>query len=80
MIVYHCDANIILGVRFKTRKDTHGLQANNKIMQRLRDHHLRGDLQILDNKDSAEYKRLIKGKWKIKYQLVPPTTHQSNVT
>ena len=79
MITYHCDANLIIGVAFKTRKDTHGLQAYNKIMQRLRDHQMRVDLQILDNEASAQYKRLIKEKRKINYQLVPPTTHRSNM-
>ena len=48
-------------------------------MQHLRDHQLRVDLQILDNQASADYKRLIKEKWKINYQLVPPNTHLSNV-
>ena len=48
-------------------------------MQHLRDHQLRVDLQILDNQASADYKRLIKEKWKINYQLVPPNTHQSNM-
>ena len=47
-------------------------------MQRLRDHQLRVDLQILDNEASAEYKRVIKEKRKINYQLVPPNTHQNN--
>ena len=78
MIVYHCKANLILAVPFKRRKDTHILQACNKIMQRLRNHKLHVDLQILYNKTSAEYKQVIKDKWKINYQLVPPNTHQSN--
>ena len=47
-------------------------------MQRLSNHKLRIDLQILDNEDSTEYKRVIKGKWKINYQLLPPNTHRSN--
>ena len=49
MITYHCDTNMILAVLFKTRKDTHRLQAYNKIMQRLRNHKLRVDLQIMEN-------------------------------
>ena len=53
MIVYHCDANLILAVTFKTRKDMHRLIAYNKIMQRLSDHKLTVDLQILDNKAST---------------------------
>ena len=79
MIVYHRDANLILAVPFKTSKNTHRLQSYNKIIQRIRDHQLRVDLQIMDNEASAYYKRLIKVKWKINYQLVLPNTHQSNV-
>ena len=47
-------------------------------MQRLSDHKLTVDLQILDNEASTEYKRFIKNKWHINYQLVPPNTHRSN--
>ena len=59
MIAYHCDANLILTVPFKSRKYTHRLLAYNKIMQILRDHKLTIELQILDNKASTEYKRVI---------------------
>ena len=62
MIAYHCDANLILAVPFNTRKDTHRLQAYNKIIQRLRNHRLHTDLKILDNEDSTESKRVIKNK------------------
>ena len=75
MISYHCDANLILAVPFKTRKDTHRLKAYNKIMQCIRDHQIHVNLQILDNEASSEYKRLIKEKWKINYKLVPFNTH-----
>ena len=64
MIAYHCDVNLIISVAFNTRKDNHRLQAYNKIMQHLRDHQLRVDLQILDNEAITEYKRLIKKKMK----------------
>ena len=62
MIAYHYDSNLILAVPFKTRQDTHRLQACNEIMQRLRDHQLRVNLHILDNEAITEYKRLIKKK------------------
>ena len=78
MIAYHCNANIIPVVPFNTRKDTHRIKAYNKIIQRLRDHKLTVDLQILDNEAIAEYKRVIKIKWNINYQLLPPDTHRSN--
>ena len=60
MIAYHCDTNMILVVPFKTRKDTHSLKEYGKIMQRLSDHNLTVDLQILDNEASTEYNRVIK--------------------
>ena len=73
MIAYHCDTNLILAGPFSSRKDTHWLLAYDRIMQRLL-----VDLQILDNKDSAEYKQAIKTEWNANYQLVPPNTHWSN--
>ena len=75
MITYHWGANMLLEVTFKTSKDTHRLQEYNKIMERLHDHKLRVDLKILDNEASSDYKRVIKEKWKINYQLVPPKNH-----
>ena len=78
MITYHCDANMILAVPFKTSKDTHRLKSYDKIMQRLRNYKFIVDLQILDNEASAEYKRVIKNKWNFNYQLVPHNTHRSN--
>ena len=75
MIAYHCNANLILAVPFNTRKDSHRLKSYDKIMQCLSDHKLTVDLQILDNESSAEYKWVIKNKWNINYQLVPPNTH-----
>ena len=45
MIAYHCDANLIIAVPFKSRKDTHCLLAYNKLMHRLRDHELTVNLK-----------------------------------
>ena len=47
-------------------------------MQCIHDHQLRVNLKILDNEASTDYKRVIKEKWKINYQLVPPNTHEIN--
>ena len=47
-------------------------------MRRLRDNKITVDLQILDNEESAEYKRAITKKWNANYQLVTPNTHWSN--
>ena len=60
MIAYNFDANLILANPFSSRKDTHWLLEYNKIMQGLTDNKLIVNLQILDNKASAEYKRAIK--------------------
>ena len=59
MITYHCDKNLILAVTFKTRKDTHRLKSYNKIIQRLSNHNMTVDLQIIENEASVEYKRVI---------------------
>ena len=47
-------------------------------MQRLTDNKLIADLQILDNKASADYTRAIKKKWNANYQLAPPNKNRSN--
>ena len=78
MIAYHFDANRILAKPFSSRKETHRLLAYENIMQQLTDNRLMVDLQILDKKASAEYKRAIKTKWNANYQLVPPNIHRSN--
>ena len=36
------------------------------------------DLQILENKSSEDYKSIMKGVWKLDYQLLPPNIHRSN--
>ena len=54
MISYHCNANLIFAELFASRKDTHRLLAYDKIMQQLNGKKLIVDLQILDNKASAE--------------------------
>ena len=78
MIVYHCDKNALLQVYFATRSEQNRIAAYNSIMKRLPDKGHKADLQILDNKASYEYKRVITEKCQAKYQLVPPNVHQSN--
>ena len=60
MIVYHCDANLILAVPFTSRKNKHILLAYDKLMRRLRDNKLTVDLKILAIEASVKYKRAIK--------------------
>ena len=78
MIAYHCDLNVILACPFSSRKEVHRLGSYNTIMERLkiRGHHV--DLQVLDNKASAAYRRQITDKWKADFQLVPPNIHRRN--
>ena len=47
-------------------------------MQRLKDHNMMVDLQILDNEASTEYKCIIKSERGVGYQLVPPHIHPIN--
>ena len=79
MIAYHFDSNIILQAPFINIKDKHRIRAYNSIMQRLADrgHHV--EVQILDNKVSAELKKTIVKDWNTSYQLVPPNMHRKNV-
>ena len=78
MVAYHCDSNAILAVLFTSKKYQHRLQAYDEIMQRLADRGMIVDLQILDNKASEAYKRIITTKWEVAFQLVPPNIHQRN--
>ena len=45
MIVYQCDTNLILAKLLASRKDTHGLLAYDKIMQRLTNNKLIVDIK-----------------------------------
>ncbi len=72
MIAYHTDSNAILAAPFPSKHDRHCLAAYNTILTRLQ------DLQILDNKASAENKHTITQKWSATYQLVQPEMHRCN--
>ena len=80
MVAYHCNANAIMVVPFKSRKDKYCMVAYNTIMQRLKDRNMLVNLQILDNEASKKYKTIIKDKWNIKYQLVPSHIHRQNAS
>ena len=77
-VAYHCDANSIMAAPFKACKEKERMVAYNTIMQRLKDRNMLVNLQILDNEASKEYKKIIKDKWNIKYQLVPSHIHRQN--
>ena len=66
MVVYHCNANAIISVTFKSCKDKYSMVTYNTIMQRLKDRNMLVNLQILDNEARKEYKTIIKDKWNIK--------------
>jgi hypothetical protein len=59
MIAFHTDGNLILQQVFKSKSDHHQIAAYNGIMTCLAARGLLVDLQILDNKASAEYKEAI---------------------
>ena len=78
MVFFNFDSNTILQALFKTKADKHHLAAYNSIRSRLNSLGYKVDLQILDNKDSMEYKRFITEEWSSQYQLVPPDMHLRN--
>ena len=72
MVAYHCDANTIIAVPFKSRKEKDHTVAYNIIIQRLKDRNMLVHLQILDNEASKEYKTITK--------VVPSQIHQQNAS
>jgi hypothetical protein len=78
MIAFHADGNLIFQQAFKPKSDRHQIAAYNAIMSCLAARGLSVDLQILDNKASAEYKEAITFKWNAKFQLVLPDMHCQN--
>jgi hypothetical protein len=78
IIAFHANGNLILQQSFKSRSDRHCIAAYNAIMTRLAARGLLVDLQIHNNKASAEYKEAITFKWNAKFQLVPPDKHCQN--
>jgi len=78
MIAYHTVENLILQQAFPTKADKHRIPAFNIIMMRLTARGLSVDLNIRDNKASADFKRVITETWRAKFQLVPPDMHGRN--
>ena len=78
MIAYHCDSITIIDSPFKSHANKHILLDYGSIMQHLKDRNILGDLQILDNEASTEYKRIIKYEWVVGYQFAPPHFHGRN--
>ena len=77
MVAYH-SSNVILFEPFPSRKDKNRLADYNSIMQRLKEKDLLVDLHILGNECSKEYQEIIRNRWKVQFQLVPPDTHRQN--
>ena len=78
MLAFHCNSNVILIEPFQSRHDRHHIAAYSHIMTRLQERGHEVDLQVLDNKASKEYRRIIKQIWKANFQLVPPDVHRHN--
>ena len=79
MIAYHYDYNAILQLPFYTKKDTQRIAAYSSIMKRLKARGHSVNLQILNNKASADYRCVIEEEWHAKFQLVPLDVHCRNV-
>jgi hypothetical protein len=67
MIAFHADGTLILQQALKSKSDSHQIAAYNAIMTPLAAGGLSVNLQILDNKASAEYKKAITFKWNAKF-------------
>ena len=77
-MVEYDSSNVMLATPFKTRKYQHRPNAYNSIIQRLKNRGLTTDLQILYNEASKNYKAIIKDKWGVGFQLVPPDIQRIN--
>ena len=75
MITYHIDTNDIIVSDLQSCNDHHRLAAYNAIMTRLKSKGQSVDLQVLDNKASAKYCRIIVDDWNCTFQLVPLDVH-----
>jgi hypothetical protein len=78
MIACHTAGNLILQQAFATKVDKHLIPAFNVIMTRLTAQGLSADLNIRDNKASADFKWVITETWRAKFQLVLPDMHRKN--
>ena len=78
MIAYHTEGNLILQQAFPTKADKHCIPAFNNIMTYLTARGLSVDLNIRDNKASANFKQVITKTWQAKFQHVPPDMHHRN--
>ena len=78
MIAYHTAGNLILQQAFATKADKHRIPAFNIIMAHLNARGLSINLNIRDNKASADFKWVITETWRAKFQLVPPDMHHRN--
>ena len=76
MIAYHYDSNSAIASTFKSRTNKHRILAYGATVQHIKDRNILVDLQILDNKESTKYKRIINPWWGVKCQLLPPRIHQ----
>jgi hypothetical protein len=78
MIAYHTVGNLILQQAFATKADKHQIPAFNVIMTCLTARGLSVDLNIRDNKASADFKQVITETWRVKLQLILPDMHCRN--
>ena len=76
MVALHSESNAILVQAFKSKHNTHCIEAYTDIYNRLAQHHATSDVHILNNEASKAFLSAITAN--SKYQLVPPHIHRCN--
>ena len=72
------DSNAILVEPLKSRKDAELTRAYHSLMMRLKDAGIVPRKHVLDNEVSSAMKTVIRDKYKMEMELVPPGCHRRN--
>jgi hypothetical protein len=80
MVMVDADSSGILVEPIKNRTDAELTRAYEKLLQRLKQSGIEPKKHVLDNEVSAAMKALIKEKYKMDCELVPPGCHRCNAT
>jgi hypothetical protein len=78
MVMVDIDSSGILVEPIKNRKDAELTRAYEALLLRLKQSGIEPKKHVLDNEISAAMKDLIKNKYKMDYELVPPGCHRRN--
>jgi hypothetical protein len=80
MVMVEIDSSAILVEPIKNRKDTELTRAYKKLLARLKQAGVTPRKHVLDNEVSTAMKDLIRNKYHMEYELVPPGCHRRNAT